>query len=71
MARFLLRDGKRISAEVSHDRFDVFSYENKEGSQVHAIACVESEKALLGHITTKVHPLTPQRSKASTTPIAS
>ena len=57
MARFLLRDGHRISADVNPTDLDVISYSDLKGQLTHAVASMASEKALLKQIPTSLQPL--------------
>ena len=36
VARFLLRDGNKVGAEVSPDGLEVFTYEDQKGQLIHA-----------------------------------
>ena len=43
MARVLLRDGHKVGAEVSPEGLEVFTYGDKKGQLIHALATVEAE----------------------------
>ena len=45
VARFLLRDGNKVGAEVSPEELDVFTYTDQKGQQVHALATVKAERS--------------------------
>ena len=47
MTRFLLRDGNKITVDLSGNELDVFSYLDEEGSEVHALLTVSAERELL------------------------
>ena len=47
MARFLLRDGNNVGAEVSPEGLEVFAYEDQKGQLIHALATVEAESEFL------------------------
>ena len=38
VARFLLRDGNKVGAEVSPAGLEVFTYEDQKGQLIHALA---------------------------------
>lgn len=57
MARFLLRDGHKISADVNPTDLDVISYGDLKGHLTHAVASMVSEKYLLEQIPTSLQPL--------------
>ena len=57
MARFLLRDGNKVGAEVSPDGLDVFSYEDQKGQVTHALATVKAEREFLKQVPSKLLPL--------------
>ena len=42
VARFLLRDGNKVGAEVSPEGLEVFTYEDQKGQLIHALATVEA-----------------------------
>ena len=47
MTRFLLRDGNKITVDLSGNELDVFSYLDEEGNEVHALLTVSAERELL------------------------
>ena len=57
MARFLLRDGNKVGAEVSHEGLEVFTYRDGKGQQVHALATVKAEREFLKQVPSKLLPL--------------
>ena len=57
MARFLLRDGNKVGAEVSHLGLEVFAYTDQKGQQVHALATVQAERQFLKQVSSKLLPL--------------
>ena len=66
MTRFLLRDGNKVSANVSIKGFDVFSYLDKEGNEIHALATVSAEREFLNLVPRKMLPLSMRMEYAST-----
>ena len=50
VARFLLRDGNKVGAEVSPEGLEVFTYTDQKGQQVHALATVKAEREFLKQI---------------------
>ena len=56
VARFLLRDGNKVGAEVSPEGLEVFTYTDQKGQQVHALATVKAEKEFLKQIPSKLLP---------------
>ena len=57
VARFLLRDGNKVGAEVSPEGLEVFTYTDQKGQQVHALATVKAEREFLKQIPSKLLPL--------------
>ena len=57
VARFLLRDGNKVGAEVSPEGLEVFTYTDGKGQQVHALATVKAEREFLKQVPTKLLPL--------------
>ena len=47
VARFLLRDGNKVGAEVSPEGLEVFTYEDQKGQLIHALATVKAEREFL------------------------
>ena len=50
MARFLLRDGNKISASIDPHTLDAYSYKDKQGNVVNALLSVRAERQLLNAI---------------------
>ena len=50
VARFLLRDGNKVGAEVSPEGLEVFTYKDQKGQQVHALATVQAEREFLKQV---------------------
>ena len=44
MARFLLRDGNKVGADVCPEGLEVITYTDRKGQQVHALATVKAER---------------------------
>ena len=57
MARFLLRDGSKVGAEVSPVGLEVFTYEDQKGQVIHALATVKAEREFLKQLPSKLLPL--------------
>ena len=57
MARFLLRDGNKVGAEVSPVGLEVFTYEDQKGQVIHALATVKAEREFLRQVPSKLLPL--------------
>ena len=57
VARFLLRDGNKVGAEVSPEGLEVFTYTDQQGQQVHALVTVKAEKEFLKQVPSKLLPL--------------
>ena len=57
MARFLLRDGNKVGAEVSPEALQVFTYEDLKGEVIHALATVKAEREFLRQVPAKLLPL--------------
>ena len=57
VARFLLRDGNKVGAEVSPAGLEVFTYENQKGQLIHALATVKAEREFLRQVPSKLLPL--------------
>ena len=57
MARFLLRDGNKVGAEVSPEGLEVFAYEDQKGQLIHALATVKAEREFLQQVPSKLLPL--------------
>ncbi len=56
MARFLLRDGNKVGAEVSPAGLHVFTYEDQKGQVIHALATVKAEREFLKQVPSKLLP---------------
>ena len=57
MARFLLRDGNKVGADVCPEGLEVFTYTDQKGQQVHALATVNAERNFLKQVPSKLLPL--------------
>ena len=57
LARFLLRDGNKVGADVSLNDLEVFTYTDEQGQQVHALASLEAERIFLRQVPSKLLPL--------------
>ena len=57
VARFLLRDGNKVGAEVSPEGLEVFTYKDQKGQLVHALATVQAEREFLKQVPSKLLPL--------------
>ena len=57
MARFLLRDGNRVGAEVSPEGLEIFTFIDQRGQQIHALASVQAEREFLKQVPSKLLPL--------------
>ena len=57
VARFLLRDGNKVGAEVSLEGLEVLSYTDQKGEQVHALATTQAEREFLKRVPSKLLPL--------------
>ena len=57
VARFLLRDGNKVGAEVSPEGLQVFTYEDQKGQVIHALATVKAEREFLRQVPSKLLPL--------------
>ena len=56
VARFLLRDGNKVGAEVSPEGLEVFTYEDQKGQLIHALATVKAEREFLRQVPSKLLP---------------
>ena len=63
MTHFLLRDGNKITADISSDDFEVFSYLDKGGNEIHALSTVAAERKLLALLPRKLLQLTVRMEK--------
>ena len=57
VARFLLRDGNKVGAEVSPEGLQVFTYEDQKGQVIHALATVKAEREFFRQVPSKLLPL--------------
>ena len=57
LARFLLRDGNKVGADVSLNGLEIYTYTDEQGQQVHALASLESERSFLRQVPSKLLPL--------------
>ena len=57
MARFLLRDGNKVGADISPDHLDVVPYVDAKGQTVYALASVTAERSFLRRVPVKLLPL--------------
>jgi len=57
VARFLLRDGNKVGADVCPEGLEVFTYTDRKGQQVHALATVKAEREFLRQVPSKLLPL--------------
>lgn len=57
MARFLLRDGKTIGAEVSPESLETYRYRDHRGEAVYALCSARAERQLLRQIPSQLLPL--------------
>ena len=57
VARFLLRDGNKVGAEVCPERLEVYTYIDQKGQQIHALASVNAEREFLRQVPSKLLPL--------------
>ena len=54
MARFLLRDGNKVGAEVSLEGLEVFTHTDLKEQQVHALATVEAVEEFHKQVSSKL-----------------
>ena len=57
VARFLLRDGNKVAAEVSPDGLEVFTYVDLKGQEIHALATVKADREFLKQVPSRLLPL--------------
>ena len=57
VARFLLRDGNKVGADISPDDLDVVPYVDAKGQTVYALASVTAERSFLRRVPVKLLPL--------------
>ena len=50
MARFLLRDGNKICANIDPCTLDIYSYKDGQGNDINALLSVKAERQLLNSI---------------------
>lgn len=65
--RFILRNGRSISADVSAKRLEVYIYKYRLGDNVHSLALKTAEKDFLRRLTSHLIELyeLPQQAKGS------
>ena len=57
MAKFLLRDGNKISANITPSTFETYSYRDKQGNEINALLSVRTERQLLKMILISTLPM--------------
>lgn len=57
VARFLLRDGNKVGADVCPEGLEVISYTDRKGQQVHALATVKAEREFFRQVPSRLLPL--------------
>ena len=57
VARFLLRDGNKVGADISPRDLDVVPYVDAKGQTVYALASVTAERSFLRRVPVKLLPL--------------
>ena len=57
VARFLLRDGNKVGAEVSPEGLEVLTYKDQKGQEIHALATIKAEREFLKQVPAKLLPL--------------
>ena len=50
MARYLLRDGNKICANIDPCTLDIYSYKDGQGNDINALLSVKAERQLLKSI---------------------
>ena len=65
MTRFLLRDGNKITVDLSSNELDVFTYLDEEGNEIHALLTVSAERELLRLVPKDFIPLSVRMEQAS------
>ena len=65
MTRFLLRDGNKITVDLSSNELDVFTYLDEEGNKIHALLTVSAERELMRLVPKDFIPLSVRMEKAS------
>ena len=65
MTLFLLRDGKKITADLGSGRLDVFSYLDEQDNEIHALLTVSAERELLRLVQKDLAPLSVRMEHAS------
>ena len=65
MTLFLLRDGKKITADLGSGRLDVFSYLDEQDNEIHALLTVSAERELLRLVQKDLAPLSVRMEQAS------
>ena len=46
VARFLLRDGNKVGAEVCPERLEVYTYIDQKGQQIHALSAIRLQPSM-------------------------
>jgi len=57
VARFLLRDGNKVGADVCPEGLEVITYTDRKGQQVHALATVKAEREFFRKVPSRLLPL--------------
>ncbi len=57
MAKFLLRDGNKISANIDPSTLEMYSYKDRQGIETNALLSTQSERQLLKIIPMPALPL--------------
>ena len=57
VARFLLRDGNKVGADICPEDLDVVPYVDAKGQTVYALASVTAERSFLRRVPVKLLPL--------------
>ena len=65
MTLFLLRDGKKITADLGSGLLDVFSYLDEQDNEIHALLTVSAERELLRLVQKDLAPLSVRMEQAS------
>ena len=69
VARFLLRDGNKVGAEVSLEGLEIFNYEDQKGQEIHALATVKAEREFHRQVLSKLLLLYVRWSRPSPRPL--
>ena len=57
VARFLLRDGNKVGADICPEDLDVVPYVDAKGQTIYALASVTAERSFLRRVPVKLLPL--------------